>query len=182
MARTTAVTPKKKAVTVSGSSVLQHPPYFQMISEAISTMKERTGSSQPAITKFVEDRYKAMLPPNFKKVLSIQLKKFVKSERVVKVKNSFKMPSTQKLKSATKAKSSFKEKASKIIVKTKRVSQVKTPEVLKEKKEVKIEKMKMLSQIRTPDGFKKTKNVTPWKSKSSNAGGNSRKQVNKAKK
>nr|GEX83823.1 histone H1-like [Tanacetum cinerariifolium] len=48
----------------------------KMIKEAIVSLKERTGSSQYAITKFVEEHQKN-LPANFKKVLSTQLKKLV---------------------------------------------------------------------------------------------------------
>ncbi|CAI9110362.1 OLC1v1010370C1 [Oldenlandia corymbosa var. corymbosa] len=40
-----------------------------MIKEAIATLKERTGSSVPAIAKFVEDKEGKNLPPNFKKLL-----------------------------------------------------------------------------------------------------------------
>ena len=69
-----------------------------MITEAITTLKDRTGSSQPAIARFIEEKYKkSSLPSNFKKVLSVQLKKFVKSERLVKCKNSYKISSTEKL-------------------------------------------------------------------------------------
>ncbi|XP_020258496.1 LOW QUALITY PROTEIN: histone H1-like [Asparagus officinalis] len=39
------------------------------------SLKERTGSSQYAIAKFIEDKRKAQLPPNFKKILSFQLRK-----------------------------------------------------------------------------------------------------------
>ena len=151
-----------------------------MICEAISILKDRTGSSQPAIAKFIEDRHNKMLPPNFKKLLSVQLKKFVKSEKLVKVKNSYKISSTEKLKLAIKetpkekgtAKtnaSTPKEKAAKKVseksVKTKRLSQVKTPEALKKaKKEVKKpvsgSKVKRLSQVKTPEGLKR-KNLKP---------------------
>lgn len=34
-----------------------HPPYIEMISEAIKELKERTGSSLPAITKFIDQKY-----------------------------------------------------------------------------------------------------------------------------
>ncbi|KAG8383980.1 hypothetical protein BUALT_Bualt04G0070200 [Buddleja alternifolia] len=56
-----------------------------MISEAITTMKDRIGSSQPAIAKCIEENYTKLLPQNFKKILSIQLKRFVKSEKLIKV-------------------------------------------------------------------------------------------------
>lgn len=64
---------------------------FQMIKEAITSLKDRTGSSQPAIANFIEEKYWGALPPNFKKLLSVQTKKFAKSEKLVKVKNSLKI-------------------------------------------------------------------------------------------
>ncbi|KAF2304734.1 hypothetical protein GH714_037757 [Hevea brasiliensis] len=146
----------------------------KMISEAISTLKERTGSSQPAIAKFIEDKYKnTLLPSNFKKLLSVQLKRFVKSERLIMVKNSYKLSSTEKLKLAIKetqdakvlAKKPIarKEKTDKKITekaaKTKRLSHVKTPEALKKaNKNEKSAKTKRPSQVKTPDGFKKKRN------------------------
>lgn len=67
-----------------------HPPYVEMISEAITTLKERTGSSQVAIAKFTEEKQKD-LPPNFRKLLSVQLKKLVASGKLTKIKSSFKI-------------------------------------------------------------------------------------------
>ncbi|KAL2510506.1 Histone H1.2 [Abeliophyllum distichum] len=61
-------------------------------------MKDRTGSSQPAIAKFIEENYTSNLPTNFKKILSAQLKRFVKSEKLVKVKNSYKISPSEKVK------------------------------------------------------------------------------------
>ncbi|KAL7226896.1 hypothetical protein ACSBR1_021880 [Camellia fascicularis] len=130
--------------TTDPSSTL-HPPYLQMISEAISSLKDRTGSSQPAIAKFMEEKYSSLLPPNFKKMLSIQLKKFVKSEKLVKIKNSYKVSASENVKlvaaAAASIKESEKKKTDKAVVKkngekTKRLSQVKTPEALKKKQKV----------------------------------------------
>lgn len=162
-----------------------------MISESLSALKDRTGSSQQAIAKFIEAKYKDVLPPNFQKILSVQLKKFVKSERLVKVKNSFKISSTEKLKSTIKEstkktkKSTVEtspapmEKATKKIsekgMKTKMLSQVKTPEGLKkvnkgaEKKPLVTGKTKRLSQVKTPEVLKEKKNLTPTKRKSTTA-------------
>lgn len=152
-------------------------------------MKDRTGYSQPAIAKSVEAKYKDRLPPDFQKILSVQLKKFAKSERLVKVKNSLKISSTEMLKGChqrvqetmTKATPKPKEKPAKKIsdkgLKTKRLSQIKTPDALKKankgsdkkkKKPVANGKMKRLSQVKTPEGQKKKKmkNSTPAKRKS----------------
>lgn len=64
----------------------------QMITEAIVSLKERTGSSQVAIAKFIEEKQKANLPSNFRNLLLVQLKRLVANEKLVKVKNSFKLP------------------------------------------------------------------------------------------
>nr|XP_018630184.1 histone H1-like isoform X2 [Nicotiana tomentosiformis] len=67
-----------------------HPPYAEMISEAIVALKERTGSSQVAIAKFIEEKQKD-LPSNFRKLLLVQLKKLVASGKLTKIKGSFKL-------------------------------------------------------------------------------------------
>ncbi len=63
----------------------------QMVKDAIGSLKERTGSSQYAIAKYLEEMYKSGLPPNFKKILSVQLRNMTKQGKVYKVKNSFKL-------------------------------------------------------------------------------------------
>ncbi|PON72439.1 Histone H [Trema orientale] len=170
MAKGSAVIAKKD-IKSSNFTPAQHPPYFEMISEAISTLKERNGSSQQAITQIIEEKYEKVLPPNFKKLVSVQLNEFVKSERLVKVKSSFKISSTEKLKPVvndnpkTKKKKTAssppppppKEKSSRKEVKTKRLSQVKTPEVLK-KSSSGASKMKPLSRVKTPEGLKQKTN------------------------
>ncbi|KAK6929855.1 Linker histone H1/H5, domain H15 [Dillenia turbinata] len=72
-----------------------HPTYMEMVKDAILSLKERTGSSQYAIAKFIEEKQKS-LPPNFKKLLSVQIKKLVASGKLVKVKNSYKLPAATK--------------------------------------------------------------------------------------
>ena len=155
-----------------------------MITDAISTLKERNGSSQQAIAKFIEEKHKKSLPSNFRKVLSVQLKKFVKSERLFKVKNSFKISSTEKLaieiketqqnkavKARKKTTKAAQQKVTEKGMRTKRLSQVKTPDALKKdgkKKSVAsaAAKVKRLSQVKTPEGMKKKKaSVTPLKKK-----------------
>ncbi|GJT03162.1 putative RNA-directed DNA polymerase, eukaryota, reverse transcriptase zinc-binding domain protein [Tanacetum coccineum] len=102
---------KAKKVTKSKpKSPALHPPYFEMIKEAIVSLKERTGSSQYAITKFVEENQKN-LPANFKKVLLTQLKKLVaggekKEKLLVSLRTVAKKPNA-----APKAKAVAKPKA-----------------------------------------------------------------------
>ncbi|KAF8376831.1 hypothetical protein HHK36_031497 [Tetracentron sinense] len=173
-----AVAPTKNPKPAKKLPSPLHPPYFQMISEAISSLKDRTGSSQQAIAKFVEEKYKTALPPNFKKVLSIQLRKFAKSERLVKVKNSFKISATEK---ANWVAIEIKEKQKKDKEGTtkksmeKKIEKVKITKskTLKTKKKVstpnkavkKSLKTKRLSQVKTPDGLKKA--LSPKKRKAS---------------
>ena len=66
-----------------------HPTYQDMVKAAVLALKDRTGSSVPAISKFISATYK--LPANFKKVLSTQLKNLVKSGKLLKVKASYKL-------------------------------------------------------------------------------------------
>ncbi|KAL3849722.1 hypothetical protein ACJIZ3_011604 [Penstemon smallii] len=158
---------KKNSTTKTDSSSpsTTHPPYLQMISEAITTIKDRTGSSQPAIAKFIEENYAKQLPPNFRKILSIQLKRLVGSEKLVKVKNSYKISSTEKVK---KPSNPVKEKTSPIP--KKKTSNKPDPKVAIAKKSVeKAKKMKRLSQIKTPDALKKTKPAAGKKVKESKA-------------
>lgn len=63
-----------------------------MVKDAIATLKERTGSSLPAIKKYIEGKYgKDIHDKNFAKTLSQVLKTFVKSGKLVKIKGSFKL-------------------------------------------------------------------------------------------
>lgn len=101
--------------------------FLQMITEAIVTLKEKTGSSQYAITKYSEEKHKH-LPTSFRKLLLFHLKKLVASGKLVKVKNSFKLaPAAPVKKSSTvsapaKPKSVAKPKATKVAPKAKKVS------------------------------------------------------------
>ncbi|XP_021894262.1 histone H1-like, partial [Carica papaya] len=84
----------KAAAQKKARSSPSHPPFLQMITDAIVALKERTGSSQYAITKFNEEKHK-QLPSNFRKLLLFHLKKSVASGKLVKVKNSFKLAPTR---------------------------------------------------------------------------------------
>ncbi|XP_027365330.1 histone H1-like [Abrus precatorius] len=85
---------KAKRKMAATKKPLSHPPFAVMITEAIASLKERTGSSQYAITKFIEGKHKE-LPPTFRKLILHQLKKAVASGKLVKVKNSFKLAPTR---------------------------------------------------------------------------------------
>ncbi|KAK3190220.1 hypothetical protein Dsin_029781 [Dipteronia sinensis] len=95
MAPATTKAPKegnsKKMTTSAPKKPRAYPTYYEMVNEAITALKERTGSSQIAIAKFIEEKQKD-LPNNFKKLLLVQLRKLVANGKLVKVKNSFKLP------------------------------------------------------------------------------------------
>lgn len=143
-----------------------------MIKEAIAALKDRTGSSQPAIAKFIEEKYKGALPPNFKKLLSVQLKKFAKSEKLVRVKNSFKIAPAVKKPAASAGEKPKKAAARKVLFKPAKSSAAAVAEKgdmatpaksgAGEAKGGKA-KMKRLSQVQTPTGMKKKKPLTPKK-------------------
>ncbi|MFS8035317.1 putative linker histone H1/H5, domain H15, winged helix-like DNA-binding domain superfamily [Helianthus anomalus] len=116
----------KAAVTKKVSTAKKprsHPPYAEMVKEAIVALKEKTGSSQYAISKHIEDNQKD-LPANFKKLLLLQLKKLVAAGKLTKVKNSFKLqkPADHKKPLAVKAKSGSQVKVKKTPVKAKKVA------------------------------------------------------------
>eukprot|EP00253_Pinus_taeda_P006326 PITA_06326 len=79
-----------------------HPTYLQMITEAITSLKESTGSSQYAIAAYIGNKYQSQLPDNFKKLLTVQLRNLARSGKLTKVKNSFKL--SEELKKPVKPK------------------------------------------------------------------------------
>lgn len=132
--------------------------------------KDRTGSSQQAVAKFIEHKCKKVLPPNFKKVPSVQLKKFVKSERLMKVEGSFKFSWTEKVKLGVKQ--TRKNNVNNHETKKALMPKEKTPNKLAEKGVT-----KRLSQFKTPEKNPKnqmTKCLTPMERKGSNLCGSSR--------
>jgi histone H1/5 len=78
-----------------------------MIKEAIAALKERTGSSSVAIAKYIEEKHGKTLPPNFKKMLSVQLRGSAAKGKLVKVKASYKLSDAAK-KDSPKAKAAVK--------------------------------------------------------------------------
>lgn len=114
-----------------------------MIKEAIASLKERTGSSQYAIAKFIEDKQKD-LSPLFKKHISLQLKKLVASGTLTKVKSSFKLsapvkplPVVAKKAPVEKKKAvAVKPKKAAVVVKPKKAAAPASAAKLKKKKSV----------------------------------------------
>ncbi|XP_020594961.1 histone H1-like, partial [Phalaenopsis equestris] len=108
-----------------------HPPYIKMIQEAIISLKEKTGSSQYAITKFIEENHKDHIPPNFKKLLLFHLRKLTSTGKLIKVKNSYKIPAAAAKITKTKATSKPKPKVSVAKPKAKSLVKLKSMAVVK---------------------------------------------------
>ncbi|KAK7252956.1 hypothetical protein RIF29_37280 [Crotalaria pallida] len=89
-----AKAPKEKKPKQSKTA--SHPPYFQMIKEALMALKEKGGSSPYAIAKYMEEKHKAVLPANFKKILGLQLKNQTARGKLVKIKASYKLSESAK--------------------------------------------------------------------------------------
>jgi histone H1/5 len=95
----------------------------QMSAEAIAALKERTGSSQLAIAKWIEGKYAGVLPANFKKQLSLQLKKLSQKGKLVQIKHSYKLSDELKkpakaVKKVTEKNPAVKEEKKKVVAKT----------------------------------------------------------------
>ena len=89
---------KKPAAPRKPRPATTHPSYFEMVGDAITSLKEKSGSSQYAITKFLEDKHKDRLPSNFKKLLLVQLRNLTANGKLIKVKGSYKLSSAAKAK------------------------------------------------------------------------------------
>ncbi|KAL3818622.1 hypothetical protein ACJIZ3_004527 [Penstemon smallii] len=72
-------------------TALNHPPYAEMITAAVSVLNDRTGSSKRAIAKYIEGHY-TNLPPTHSSLLSHHLKRLKLNGKLVMVKNSYKLP------------------------------------------------------------------------------------------
>ncbi|XP_031259532.1 histone H1-like [Pistacia vera] len=68
-----------------------HPPYTEMISSAITALKEKDGSSMRAIAKYIEKVYVNSLPLNHPALLSHHLKRLKNIGQLVMVKKSYKL-------------------------------------------------------------------------------------------
>ncbi|XWS33839.1 hypothetical protein CRYUN_Cryun22dG0117400 [Craigia yunnanensis] len=103
-----------------------HPPYFQMIKEALLALNEKSGSSPYAIAKYMEQKHNAVLPANFRKILALQLKNSTARGKLLKIKASFKLSEAGKKGKATVIKAKT-EKESKPAAKPKKSEATKKP-------------------------------------------------------
>lgn len=110
-----AVKSKKPAVKAS------HPPTSVMVQAAISSLKERTGSSLPAIKKYLAANYK-IDPVKHNHFIKKALKNGVENKTLIQVKGtgasgSFKLAKVEKVKSMKKVEKPKKAKPAKKKVK-----------------------------------------------------------------
>lgn len=85
-----------------------------MIEEALMALNDKSGSSPYAIAKYMEEKHKAVLPANFKKILTLQLKNSVVRGKLIKIKASYKLSEAgKKDKSKTKVSTEKKPKPAK---------------------------------------------------------------------
>ncbi|GAB4845295.1 hypothetical protein Ancab_038704 [Ancistrocladus abbreviatus] len=68
-----------------------HPPYAEMITTAISALRENGGSSKKAITKYI-DRVYTNLPASHSALLTHHLKRLTSTGQLVMVKKSYMLP------------------------------------------------------------------------------------------
>jgi len=161
-----------------------HPPYFQMIKEALLALDEKSGSSPYAIAKYMEEKHKHELPSNYKKILGLQLKNSAARGKLIKIKASYKLSlvgkkdlvakptnAEKKPKPQPKAKQTTKPK-SKPKLTTKAAPKAKTaakkPEAVAKKPEADAKKApkRKASTKKVGPGPKKPKKSTPAKPKS----------------
>ncbi|KAI3889432.1 hypothetical protein MKX03_033886 [Papaver bracteatum] len=60
-----------------------------LIIEAIANLKERNGSNRTSIATYIEDHYCA--PPNFRRILSAKLKRFIASGKLMKINRNYRI-------------------------------------------------------------------------------------------
>ena len=142
----TPMASKEKPKKLKKPKTTTHPPYFQMIKEALMNLKEKNGSSPYAIAKQIEEKYKPLLPENFRKTLSLQLKNSVAKGKLVKIRASYKLSET------TTRTTRQQQKKKKMETRSKKT--VSKPEMVTTKKKRKAKKPRQLKSIKSP-GSKK---------------------------
>merc|ERR1712087_987382 len=121
-------TPKKAPAAKKPKAKPAHPPTSAMVAAAIKALKERGGSSLPAIKKYIAANYKVdvvKLSPFIRKAL----KKGVEKKTLVQVKASYKLGKVEKPKKPKKPKKKKPKKPKKA-----KKPKAKKPKVKKAKK------------------------------------------------
>ncbi|CAN1190539.1 Histone H1 [Linum perenne] len=142
-----------------------HPPYFQMIKEALMGLDEKSGSSPYAIAKYMEEKHKAVLPANFRKILAVQLKNSAAKGKLIKIRASYKLTeSVKKEKSHPRTTTSLKAsaKSNPTTKKKRKTKSVNNPETGKrgpKKSAAAAVKVKQPRSIRSPGARAKRANA-----------------------
>merc|ERR1712088_122595 len=126
---TEAAAAPKVAKAKKPAKKAEHPPSAVMVLAAVKALKDKKGSSLPAIKKYIAANYKVdvvKVSPFIRKAI----KKLVEGKKIVKVKASFKAVKEEKPKKVKKAKKpkAKKPKAKKTAKKT---AKAKTPKKAK---------------------------------------------------
>ncbi|KAI3451471.1 hypothetical protein Pfo_008136 [Paulownia fortunei] len=88
----------------------------QMIKEALLALNEKSGSSPYAIAKYMEEKHKAVLPANFRKILGLQLKNSATKGKLIKIKASYKLSESGKKDKTAAVKPAAKKPAAAVAV------------------------------------------------------------------
>ncbi|KAK9164406.1 hypothetical protein Syun_005308 [Stephania yunnanensis] len=159
-----AKAPKEKKPKSAKASA-PHPTYFQMIKDALAALSEKSGSSPYAIAKHMEEKHKAVLPQNFRKILALQLKNCAAKGKLIKIKASYKLSEEGKKNKAdakpVKAggeKSNKKRKSPEKKTKTAKTTKTTKTVVGKKKKKTETPKKKVAAVKKV--GVKKARKVT----------------------
>eukprot|EP00168_Porphyra_purpurea_P010868 TRINITY_DN271_c0_g1_i2.p3 TRINITY_DN271_c0_g1~~TRINITY_DN271_c0_g1_i2.p3 ORF type:complete len:163 (-),score=60.62 TRINITY_DN271_c0_g1_i2:144-632(-) len=108
-----------------------HPTYSVMTAEAVKALKERSGSSLPAVTKYITTTYSIDVN---KHALNKALRDGVSDGKLIKIKASYKLPAAVKDAAPKKKKAAPTTAAPKAAPKKKIVKKVAAPAAAKTKK------------------------------------------------
>lgn len=133
---------------------------MKMIKEALVALKEKNGSSPYAIAKKIEEKHKSLLPENFRKILSLQLKNSVTKGKLVKIRASYKLSETTKMttRQQDKKKKNLKQEErekKKTTTRSSSTKSKKTMSVNKQEKKRKAKKARQPKSIKSSAGKKK---------------------------
>ncbi|KAL9253451.1 HMG-Y-related protein [Drosera capensis] len=78
--------------TTETTTAPSHPPYPEMILGAVAALKEVGGSSKQAISRYIEQAYRDLLPPAHPALLTHHLQQLRNSGHLIIVKKSYMLP------------------------------------------------------------------------------------------
>merc|ERR1739840_58081 len=111
----------KKAAAKKPAAKPTHPPFAAMISAAIAALKERGGSSRPAILKYVLANNKVGDEKKAAVLVKLAIRKMLAAKTILPVKGSFKLAKVEKPKkkkvAKKPAKKVVKKRAKKVVKK-----------------------------------------------------------------